>query len=408
MSLLDLMKQGRCKEISVNFKDYPSNAHKALEEYITIEANKILFNPTPEKLKELKNFVECFKLKGGKIEKLGSSVYPEWFDLCFRIWWFSQDKEYLKEECVYSITEFNKSLKKFTETFYKPVNELVENKVNLQKTDGMTHLFIALKNSQDTEINTLLNKSKINVNLPDKHGFTPLMLAVASDSSKLIAKLIEKGADINAQDIGGHTALMAAISANAQNAFEKLLAYGANAKIKTNVNETILMIAAKLNRSEILSNIMKNFPEMINMKDNTENTALMWAASFGNGVAIWKLLSKGAKPNEKNIDGYTALMVAAQKGFDMSAWILIINQKGFNYKIDINSQNNKGNTALMLAALNNHPGVISLLLNYDANPKIKNKAGKTAADLSTDPIMREMLILAMEEPRPSKGREPRS
>jgi hypothetical protein len=69
----------------------------------------------------------------------------------------------------------------------------------------------------------------------------------------------------------------------------------------------------------------------------------------------------------------TALMIQARYGFiDAMKWLLTL-----DLPVDINIQNDSGDTALMLAVADNNLEKVTLLLEFGANKDIKNKEGET-------------------------------
>ena len=58
-------------------------------------------------------------------------------------------------------------------------------------------------------------------------------------------------------------------------------------------------------------------------------------------------------------------------------------------KFDI--ADNRGKTALMIAAERNHPEIVELLLKAGANPMSQDKQGKTAAQLAASDAIRVIL-----------------
>ena len=61
--------------------------------------------------------------------------------------------------------------------------------------------------------------------------------------------------------------------------------------------------------------------------------------------------------------------------------------------VDINSNNDKGLTALMLATQEGHKDIVELLLQNGADITLKNHEGKTALDLAKDEGFTEIVAL---------------
>ncbi|MEI0608195.1 ankyrin repeat domain-containing protein [Brachyspira pulli] len=53
-----------------------------------------------------------------------------------------------------------------------------------------------------------------------------------------------------------------------------------------------------------------------------------------------------------------------------------------NSEVDIDAQDNDGNTALSIAVLSGNSSTVKLLLDYSADHSIKNKYGQTAMDIA--------------------------
>ena len=58
---------------------------------------------------------------------------------------------------------------------------------------------------------------------------------------------------------------------------------------------------------------------------------------------------------------------------------------------DLDLQDNRGRTALMIAAELNHAAAVDLLLAHGADKTLKDKQGKTAGDLTSLTALREKL-----------------
>ena len=83
--------------------------------------------------------------------------------------------------------------------------------------------------------------------------------------------------------------------------------------------------------------------------------------------------ANNSQVNDKNDDGYTPLMLAAQKG-NTERVAELLAQDG----IEVNTQDDINNTALIFAAKNGHEKIVEPLLAADADVNAKNNHGSTA------------------------------
>lgn len=92
------------------------------------------------------------------------------------------------------------------------------------------------------------------------------------------------------------------------------------------------------------------------------------------------LIDAGAGVNDKGINGYTALMIAAGKGHVTTAELLL------NSGADVNVIDNFGNTVFHYCIMNTFEGakntMVDLLMAHGASLTIKNKRGETVVDLA--------------------------
>jgi ankyrin repeat protein len=88
------------------------------------------------------------------------------------------------------------------------------------------------------------------------------------------------------------------------------------------------------------------------------------------------LLDAGANPNATDQEGLTAIMHAANYGYEESIRILI------EHRADVNLRDHQGRTALMHAAIGGFVDAIPLLLEGGADPNVSDSEGKTALDLA--------------------------
>ncbi len=129
---------------------------------------------------------------------------------------------------------------------------------------------------------SLLN-SKININVQDINGITPLMYAAQHAYSEIVKEILRYNIDVNIRDIHGRTALMYVSFNNNQS---------------KNINR--LLITRELINKKI----------DINATDNSNRTALMYSILYNFKKITLELLKSGADIHIKDINNYTALYIA--------------------------------------------------------------------------------------------------
>lgn len=128
--------------------------------------------------------------------------------------------------------------------------------MNLKDKNGRTPLLLAAE-SADGEIVTLLLDKGADVNAKDdESGFTALHYAARSGKKDAAEVLIARGADINTKDNQGHTPLYVAVNHDYRVA-ELLIDKGANSSIRTESGQTLMELAQE--RKEVGSTV----PDMI-------------------------------------------------------------------------------------------------------------------------------------------------
>jgi len=97
------------------------------------------------------------------------------------------------------------------------------------------------------------------------------------------------------------------------------------------------------------------------------------------------LLEKGAKINYKDGGSMTALHIAAMFGENEYVDLCI------NAGIDVNAISTKEGTPLHVAAQGNYLTTVRKLLEYHADPTIRNKDGKIPCDMTDNYEIKKML-----------------
>ncbi len=281
----------------------------------------------------------------------------------------------------------------------------------------------AIRNDNTQALQKLIRnagKSAPAIDPKDKRGTTPLMYAAAVGSLRSMSMLADAGADVNAKNEFGVTALMWCATDEAR--VRLLLSKGADANARSRQGRTPLLIAAATEGTTgILKLLLDKGAKLKDADadpvttplsaaaaaDDTSSvrwllehgaeihgpaggTALMWAAGHGNVEMMRMLLSRGvpadvasppmlARPVKNGnigIGSLTPLLLAAAYGGPDAVKLLL------DRKANVNAQDVRGMTPLMLALAVDHPDtrVVRLLLERGADPTIKSKAGETAID----------------------------
>ena len=233
---------------------------------------------------------------------------------------------------------------------------------------GMTALHIAAEIGHVRVVEKLIDV-RADTAIKTPGGRTALHLAVLGCRGNVVSKLLEKkGSD--AVDGSGRTALhLAALSKDV----EELLQQEENSETKDRKKgEEGGEEGGKEGNEKVagwVSELVKKFNEK---KDIDGRTALHLAAQNGHKVVVGVLLEKEAAVNATNDRGWTALHLAAQRGHEAVVGVLLQNGA------EVNATNDDGWTALHWAAQNGHEAVVGALLQNGAKVNTTDDDGWTA------------------------------
>ncbi|KAE8443127.1 hypothetical protein EG329_002371 [Mollisiaceae sp. DMI_Dod_QoI] len=197
-------------------------------------------------------------------------------------------------------------------------------------------------------------------------GTTPLLAAVRNHHCQTAKFLLEEGADPDLCPKSGITALQEASQSGDLDIVRVLLLYGAK----------------------------------VNHQDHVGDTPLIVACRWGHAHTARCLLQNGARINEVNDKGSSALSVAA-KHHNVDAVEELLDEKwekggvgregrGRGRGVNVNARDRKGRTPLHRAVegiwllegvgSDTKEEVVKLLLDKGADPRIRDKEGKTPGD----------------------------
>jgi len=225
----------------------------------------------------------------------------------------------------------------------------------------------------------------------DRLGASPLAHAAAAGEPDLVALFLEHGAPVDGQNLEGSTALYQAAENGRLPIVKLLIERGANVSLPGRNGITPLSAAAYMGSVPIVELLMEKGADP-NTPDATSKAAIIYAAGRGFPVVVRLLLDHGVGVNARYGHDLTALMWAA--GHSEEAGVNDVSEE-LNLFLDrgahIDDQDDRGRTALMIAADLNHAVAVDLLLARGADKSIKDKQGKAASDLTSLTALRDKL-----------------
>ena len=225
----------------------------------------------------------------------------------------------------------------------------------------------------------------------DRLGNRPLALAARSGQLELVDLLLEQGAPIEARNLAGSSALYLAAENDRLPVVRRLLERGADANLAGRTGVTPLAAAAFKGNERVVEHLLARGadPDAV---DATGKAPIVYAASLGFTPIVRRLLDAGVVATARYGNELTALMWAA--GYADGAGVGDA-KEAVGLLIDrgapIDAADDRGRTALMIAAEDGHAAIVELLIGRGADRTIKDKSGKVALDLAADESVREKL-----------------
>ncbi|XP_070689060.1 CARD- and ANK-domain containing inflammasome adapter protein [Pempheris klunzingeri] len=260
-------------------------------------------------------------------------------------------------------------------------------------------LFSAVRQNRDGVVTVLID-SGANVNMPDKQGYTPLLLSAELGHTEVFRVLVAKQAKLDATLSNLSSALHLAVHSGSVPIAQTLLEKGLDPNITGPKVQTPLHLAAQYNSQELVDLLLR-FEAQVNavaqdgltplhiasqqghagtviqllqgkadqgIRDRLGRTALHWAVSSqGASRVVDLLLSAKANPNTSDNEKKTALHLAAMEG-NVDAVTSLLSQKAKGGAKDMD-----GSTALHYAAAGGHTSVVSALLQLLNNKGIEER-----------------------------------
>jgi len=250
---------------------------------------------------------------------------------------------------------------------------------------GMTALLYAARDGRVDLARTLLDAGA-NVNRAEANDITPLLMALTNDHMAVARLFIERGADINAADFWGRTPIFSAVEIRNRD-ITRGNEFGIDREAALEIVTLLLDRGANPNpRTKEIPPIRRWVTSLgdltwINM---IGQTPFIRASMSGDITTMRLLLAHGADPKITTVGGTTALVTAAggnvavQQSFVESressmAAVKLCLELG----IDVNAANETGFTAVMGAANKGWDDILEVLLKAGGRLDVQDAQGRT-------------------------------
>jgi len=287
-----------------------------------------------------------------------------------------------------------------------------EKDVNLPDKFGRTAMHYAASAGNETALTRLIEgELSVDFHAKDAKGNTPLIAAVKKAQAPVspveVLLRARAKAKINERNQLGRTALSYAVEHGNIPMMDMLLQHGADMDVPDNAGKITVFYAAKSGNTEVLEWLKKhktytaflreqdekgrtalfevdnNHEETVNWlvrndvlierRDNSGDTPLLYAATHGKVALLQALIKANASIDVEDVRGFSAVMLAAAHG-----QVLILDALIEAGAIIKSKHVSSGETAAILAAKNNHVDALELLIFSKADITSCAKNGDTA------------------------------
>ena len=225
----------------------------------------------------------------------------------------------------------------------------------------------AVLNWDVEKVKTILDNYEGLVDVPDRMGCSPLMVASQKGYTSIVDTLLDHGADVSFSNSSGKDSMMMTCFTGHVNIASTLKEHGAS----------------------------------VHVKDQGGSNALHWAVDGGVVAAVEWLLVNGAKVDELDVAEWTPLMrVATLDGKAEVAKVLLCG--GANP----NTHDKQGRSVLMAAALSGRLDLAQLLVEFGADTEERNIHGNTALDFAKSFGRQEVISYLQSVQPPPQEKQP--
>jgi ankyrin repeat protein len=241
------------------------------------------------------------------------------------------------------------------------------------------------------DLATELLDTGASVDARDRLGARPLSHAARFGHLDMVDLLLARGAPIDARNLAGATALYFSAEGGHLPIAQRLIARGADVKLTGRGGISPVAAAAYAGNDAIVEALLGAGADA-RTPDETGKPPIVYAAAGAQLDIVKRLLATNIDLNARYPNDLTLLMWASgpdEKAAEAQAMKVVA------YLLDagahIDDRDDRGRTALMIAAEGGRAEIANLLLARGADPSLKDKAGKRAADLTVLSSLRERL-----------------
>ncbi|HBL98297.1 TPA: hypothetical protein DDZ86_01490 [Candidatus Dependentiae bacterium] len=217
---------------------------------------------------------------------------------------------------------------------------------------------------------------------------TALYHACLSNCPKIVAVLLEAGADPNIPESSGYTPLYWACWHNNLDIIDGLISAGADLNAANKYSTTPLLMACENGQLEAVNRLIKAKAKLNSVNKKKQTSVEL--ALLKDRLDIVKVLAEaGATLDISNSQGETILHRACEKGnIDLVDTLIETN-------VNLNKTDEKGQTPLHKACINGHLNIVNVLIESgDVKLNVNDFKGFTAYDYATNCEIRGALIAA--------------
>jgi len=262
---------------------------------------------------------------------------------------------------------------------------------NCVDRNGEPAIDLAIEKSRTTHYTLTIQQlidAGARVDIQDRTGRTPLMIALETGQTKIAATLLRYGAATGLVDNRGGSALT--VLAQSERQFEKTHAKGR--VIRGSARTAIQSLTNAILQGGALTS------------DTQGKAALLLAAATGNEGVLNALLAAGADPNSVINLPLSKFVIGASQEFaepgqyqkhpvgHLSLGLTPLMYSAYNnnslgtldllrHRASVNIVDSDGRSALMYAAESGSSSAVTILLRFGANVRLKDKFGDTALTL---------------------------